>query len=269
MNIELNHAESELQSEEAALHAELTRLAQVSAELSTRMAALQRSASAAGAADIARRSLGAPPPVDADAGFRQAVAAREAAVQARREANAAVRAQVQQVKGQLQKLAQQVVADEKAVLQAKAAAEAAAKTVTAAPVPPPPPKTPTPPRVSAVPQSAPPRRQSPRVRMQAAIDLSSDDNFFNGFSSNISDGGLFVATVNLLPLGTDVDLAFTLPSGERIEAKGTVQWVREVNDKLPDAFPGMGVAFKDLSAQAQEAINGFVAQREPLFYDAA
>ena len=117
MNIDLNHAESELQSEEAALHAELTRLAQVSAELSTRMAALQRSASAAGAADIARRSLGGPPPVDADAGFRQAVAAREAAVQARREANAAVRAQVQQVKGQLQKLAQQVVADEKAVLQ--------------------------------------------------------------------------------------------------------------------------------------------------------
>ena len=139
----------------------------------------------------------------------------------------------------------------------------------APPVPPPPPKTPTPARVSAVPQAAPPRRQSPRVRMQAAIDLSSDDNFFNGFSSNISDGGLFVATVNLLPLGTDVDLAFTLPSGERIEAKGTVQWVREVNDKLPDAFPGMGVAFKDLSAQAQDAINGFVAQREPLFYDAA
>jgi uncharacterized protein (TIGR02266 family) len=267
MNVELNHAESELQSEEAALHAELTRLAQVSAELSTRMAALQRSASAAGAADIARRSLGAPPPVDPDASFRQAVEAREAAVQARREANAVARAQAQQVKAQLQKLAAQVVADEKAVLQAKAAAEAAAKTVTAAPpAPPPPPKTPTPARMSVAP---PPRRQSPRVRMQAAIDLSSDDNFFNGFSSNISDGGLFVATVNLLPLGTDVDLAFTLPSGERIEAKGTVQWVREVNDKLPDAFPGMGVAFKDLSAQAQDAINGFVAQREPLFYDAA
>lgn len=274
MNIELNHAEAELQTEEAALHAELTRLAQVSAELTTRLSSLRAAAAEAGQAEIARRAQAVPGPVDPDAGFAAALAARQAAVKARREANAAVRAQVQGVKAQLQRLAQQVIADEKAVAAAKAAAAAveaqrAAQAVAPAP-PPPPPAQRVVPRADVPAPGQPPRRHSPRVRMQAAIDFNSDDNFFNGFSSNISDGGLFVATVNLLPLGTEVDLHFTLPSGERIEAKGTVQWVREVNDKLPDAFPGMGVQFKDLSPQAQHAINHFVAQREPLFYaDAA
>jgi uncharacterized protein (TIGR02266 family) len=260
VNIELNHAESQLQSEEAALHAELTRLAQVAAELNTRLATLQRVAAGV-APEVARRAQGLPP-VDPDAAFEASRAAREAAVQARREVNAAVRAQVQATKAQYQRLGQQVLADEKVVAHARAAAAAAAM------APPPPKPSPRPEPAPAA--KPPPRRQSPRVKMQAAIDLSSDDNFFNGFSSNISDGGLFVATVNLLPLGTEVDLNFTLPSGERIEAKGTVQWVREVNDKLPDAFPGMGVAFKELSAQAQHAIDSFVAEREPLFYaDAA
>ena len=102
--------------------------------------------------------------------------------------------------------------------------------------------------------------------MQAAVDFTSDNNFFNGFSANISDGGLFVATVNLLPLGTEVDLSFSLPSGERIEAKGVVQWVREVNDQLPDAFPGMGVQFAALNPTAQSAISQFLVQRDPLFF---
>lgn len=110
------------------------------------------------------------------------------------------------------------------------------------------------------------KRQRPRVKMQAAVDFHSDNNFFNGFSANISDGGLFVATINLLPLGTEVDLNFTLPSGQHIEAKGVVRWVREVNDKLPDAFPGLGVQFAGLSDAAQNAINEFLAERDPLFF---
>lgn len=111
-----------------------------------------------------------------------------------------------------------------------------------------------------------PVRISPRVAMQASIDFGSDDNFYNGFSSNISDGGVFIATVNVKPLGTEVDLSFSLPTGAKIEAKGVVRWVREVNDKIPDSFPGMGVEFRGLAASAQQSINDFIAQREPLFY---
>lgn len=110
------------------------------------------------------------------------------------------------------------------------------------------------------------RRAAPRVALVAQVDVSSDTNFFNGFSTDIADGGLFVATCSLLPIGSTVDVNFSLPNGKRIEAKGEVRWVRELDDKNPDTFPGMGVRFVELSAAARAAIGGFVAEREPMFF---
>ncbi len=263
MDVELSRAETELQSEEAALHAELSRLAQVSSELAGRLSILHGQAAQVGDAVVAQRAQVAPPVVDPNAGFAKARAAREAAVKARRDTNAAVRTQLSTAKAQLQKMASQLLADEKTI----AAVRAAPPPVKAAPPPPPPRAVPNVTEVmAAAPAAKKPMRTSARVKMQAAVDFTSDNNFFNGFSANISDGGLFVATVNLLPLGTEVDLSFSLPSGERIEAKGKVQWVREVNDQLIDAFPGMGVQFSALNPAAQNAIAQFLVQRDPLFF---
>lgn len=272
MDVELSRAETELQSEEAALHAELSGLSQVSSELAGRLATLHHQAAQVGEAAVAQRAQVAPPVVDPNAGFARARAAREAAVKARTDTNAAVRAQLSTAKAQLQKLASQLLADEKAVAAAQDRARVAPPRP--APVKAAPPRVRSVPSVSEVMAAAPaakkPMRTGARVKMQAAVDFNSDDNFFNGFSANISDGGLFVATVNLLPLGTEVDLSFSLPSGERIEAKGKVQWVREVNDQLIDAFPGMGVQFSELNPVAQSAISQFLVQRDPLFFaDAA
>lgn len=277
MDVELNRAESELHHEESALYTELSRLGEVSRELSGRLAALADRAAGLNEPALTQRAASVPPPVDPVGAFVNARAAREAAVKVRRETNAAVRQQLAATKAQLQQLTQQVLADEKLAQQLEARAKQAALEVrqaqvapAAAPKPPPPP-----PAALVAPPPGPPglalaskatKRQRPRVRMQAAVDVQSDDNFFNGFSSNISDGGLFVATVNLVPLGTEVDLSFTLPSGARIETKGVVRWVREVNDKLPEAFPGLGVQFKELDPAALQAIEAFLAEREPLFY---
>ncbi len=112
----------------------------------------------------------------------------------------------------------------------------------------------------------PANRGLPRVKMQAAVDLESESNFFQGFSMNLSEGGIFVATVNTLPLGTKVDLHFTLPGSKRIDVQGVVRWTREVNDKTPDIFPGVGIQFQNLSQDAEAAIQQFVKGREPLFF---
>ena len=98
------------------------------------------------------------------------------------------------------------------------------------------------------------------------MDLSSDSNVFTGFSTNLSEGGLFVATVNLLPVGTPVDLTFSLPGNTRISVHGEVRWRRELDDRAPDVFPGVGVRFVELSPEAAQAVHRFVADREPLFY---
>jgi uncharacterized protein (TIGR02266 family) len=116
------------------------------------------------------------------------------------------------------------------------------------------------------PTAAAPGRSSSRVPMQTQVDLSSDSNVFTGFSTNLSEGGVFVATLNLLPVGTPVDLTFTLPGNTRITVKGEVRWTREIDDRVPDVFPGVGVRFVELGVDAAQALHKFVAAREPLFY---
>jgi uncharacterized protein (TIGR02266 family) len=105
-----------------------------------------------------------------------------------------------------------------------------------------------------------------RVRMQAQVDLRSDSNFFTGFSTNVSQGGIFVATVQKLPRGTLVDLDVTLPGGRPLKLSGVVRWTREVNDKTPELMPGLGVQFTELPSHVAAAISDFVVTREPLFF---
>lgn len=111
-----------------------------------------------------------------------------------------------------------------------------------------------------------PRRENSRVRMQAQVDLSSDSNFFTGFSTNLSEGGLFIATVERIALGTPVEVVFSVPGGAPLKVRGLVRWSREINDKAPEIFPGVGVQFLELDPQVAQSIKGFVAQREPLFF---
>lgn len=122
------------------------------------------------------------------------------------------------------------------------------------------------PTVSQRPAAAPQRRAAPRASLCAEITLGSDSNFFSGFTNDISEGGVFVATVNLLPLGTPIDLAFNLPGGPRIEGKGEVRWLREFDERTPDAFPGMGIKFTDIPLPSVAAIHAFAEQREPMFF---
>jgi uncharacterized protein (TIGR02266 family) len=121
-------------------------------------------------------------------------------------------------------------------------------------------------KMSAPGAAAAPGRGSARIPMQTQVDMSSDSNVFTGFSTNLSEGGVFVATVNLLPVGTPVDLTFSLPGKTRITVKGEVRWTREIDDRVPDVFPGVGVRFVELGVDAAQALHRFVAEREPLFY---
>ena len=109
-------------------------------------------------------------------------------------------------------------------------------------------------------------RIAARVPLHTQVDFSSDSNVFTGFSTNLSEGGVFVATLDLLPVGTPVDLTFTLPGNKRVTVKGEVRWTREIDDRMPDVFPGVGVRFMDLTSDATAALHRFVAEREPLFY---
>lgn len=289
-DVELSRKEAEQAQEESNLHAELTRIMAATTDYERRVKQLKGAMADAEKQGVADKPLAdrvrnlAVPTLDAESAFTPARQQRAAALQARHAASHEVRERITQFRAAIGALSQTIVADEKSLQRLLAQAKQAAAQ---APKPPPdelgatlvsaaPPPAlrqraqtqPPSPAATAIGRMTPPapKRQSPRVRMQAQVDFESDDNFFNGFSSNISDGGLFIATVNVLPLGTNVDVGFTLPTGERIECKGVVRWVREIDDRNPDSHPGMGVQFVDLEERSATAIEQFIQQREPMFY---
>ena len=119
--------------------------------------------------------------------------------------------------------------------------------------------------ILAVENSAP-LRAAPRAQLKAEVDFSSESNFYSGFSTDVADGGLFLATLSLLPVGSVVQLKFSIPGAGEVEATGEVRWIRAFDEQAPYAFPGMGIRFIELQGRAKELIAGFVAQREPMFF---
>lgn len=109
------------------------------------------------------------------------------------------------------------------------------------------------------------RRSSPRIAVEAELGFQSETNFFNGFSEDLSDGGLFIATYNVLPIGRELTVKFGLPEGREVTAEARVVWVREPHG---DVSPGMGVRFTDLDDEDHAAILRFMDERPPVFYDA-
>jgi len=111
------------------------------------------------------------------------------------------------------------------------------------------------------------RRTAPRIGLCVGVALHSDSNFYTGLSEDISQGGLFVATLVLQPIGTLLTLTFCLPTGHEIVAEGVVRWIRDPHDYNNDAVPGMGVQFCALGDDQEHLIREFIAVREPLFFD--
>jgi uncharacterized protein (TIGR02266 family) len=108
------------------------------------------------------------------------------------------------------------------------------------------------------------RRTAERVRLDADVSLYSPTTFWAGIAEDISEGGLFVATYQLEPIGTVMDLRFELPTGQTVAVRGVVRWLREVMD---DGTPGMGIQFQDLSPADAGIIKSFVKHRPPLLWE--
>ncbi|MFO8073075.1 MAG: TIGR02266 family protein [Polyangia bacterium] len=112
-----------------------------------------------------------------------------------------------------------------------------------------------------------PRRGAPRVTIKADIGFESENNFFTGYSEDISSGGIFIATFDPCPISSTIAVGFTLPDGHLVSAEGVVRWVREYNETAPETQPGMGVQFQGLSDEDRDRINSFLEKREPIFFD--
>jgi uncharacterized protein (TIGR02266 family) len=107
----------------------------------------------------------------------------------------------------------------------------------------------------------------PRQDLEVNVGATTESNFFVGFSGEVGEGGVFVATYEVHPRGTPIHMLVTLPGGFQFQTDGIVRFVRDPLDFSADAEPGMGVQFAQLDAKHRELVLRFIRKRPPMFYD--
>src|SRR4029079_10513628 len=104
-------------------------------------------------------------------------------------------------------------------------------------------------------------RAHPRVPVEIEVNLESDNNFYSGLTSDISEGGVFIATYTLPAIGEQVEMELRLPGQqETFSVRGVVRWLRELSADGDGTPPGFGLEWFRLSSHALTAIQRFTVQ---------
>lgn len=101
------------------------------------------------------------------------------------------------------------------------------------------------------------KRLSPRdERVTINHEFSSMDEFISEYVTNISRTGVFIRTKSPLPVGTKVNLKFTVIMDELETIEGIGEVVRVQKEPL-----GMGVVFVSLTAHSQDLVSKLITRR--------
>ena len=107
-------------------------------------------------------------------------------------------------------------------------------------------------------------RQHERYPVDLRVDYSTRDAFLANRVSNLSKGGLFIATDKPLPVQSELDLVLTLKEEDaRIRARGRVIWNYDIRQGTSRVIPGMGIKFLDLSPDDSRKLVDYLATLQP------
>jgi hypothetical protein len=106
-------------------------------------------------------------------------------------------------------------------------------------------------------------RKHARSSLEVPVTVSDATNKVDGIlhfdTQDVSVGGAFIRSDLLFEIGEELALAFLLPSGHTIKARGKV--VRVARDTGDDGTAaGMGIQFVSLSDQDRDAILALVTR---------
>ncbi|MCB1196898.1 MAG: PilZ domain-containing protein [Bdellovibrionota bacterium] len=98
------------------------------------------------------------------------------------------------------------------------------------------------------------RRKFARIELatQVKVVFREKDQRDSMILQNLSEGGLFLESNVLKPIGTVLDFEFRVENeGQSIQGKGIVRWVEED----PLRRKGMGIQFLELNEMGQEVLS--------------
>ena len=98
------------------------------------------------------------------------------------------------------------------------------------------------------------KRSDERVTINK--EFESFDAFIQEYVTNISRTGVFIKSTKPLPIGTQVNLKFTVIMEDIETIEGVGEVVRVEQDP-----PGMGVVFRELAGYSKDLIEKLLVQR--------
>jgi uncharacterized protein (TIGR02266 family) len=99
------------------------------------------------------------------------------------------------------------------------------------------------------------RRSSDRIAVEMWVEESTERELYFQRSANISEGGIFLENTVPHPVGTLVNLQFTLPGdSDAIRAQG------EIVNAAEGRQLGMGIKFVSLDSKVRQRLQQFIAK---------
>ncbi len=99
------------------------------------------------------------------------------------------------------------------------------------------------------------------VRRSINHEFASVDQFLTEYVMNISRSGVFIKSDDPLPVGTRVNLRFSVIQQELEVIEGVGEVVRVVPPGTPGVVSGMGVVFVELALVSQQLVERILVRR--------
>src|SRR5438270_12972436 len=101
-----------------------------------------------------------------------------------------------------------------------------------------------------------PTRRSARVHHEVMVGVTSDQETFSGWGTNLSAGGVFVNSHHAPPIGTRVHVLLQLPGHSECKLNGRVAWAQASGPGVDE--PGMGIEFLESDEATKKLVSEMV-----------
>ena len=102
-------------------------------------------------------------------------------------------------------------------------------------------------------------RRQQRVECRTTVEFRQEEGRGSGTGTDISVGGIYVASPERVEPANPVDLSFSLAGEGPITARGRVAWENSAGERRKPHYPaGFGVEFTDIDPDAVSFIQAFI-----------
>lgn len=111
-----------------------------------------------------------------------------------------------------------------------------------------------------------PFRKSPRALARLHIQCKTctdPEKYLSNYTVNLSTGGFFIVSTDILPVDTQLNIEFVLPDDDKIiKCSARVAWINHPESLINKNLPvGMGLQFLDLSLDSMNSIRKFITDQ--------